>query len=135
VPHTQVGILLQTLVGGLDEAHRRLDHQLTAPRLRPASLERALTQEIEFVLAHTALEAQQQSIVGPPIALAVAAAFSRCHAWLYKPAEAPPPKPGTPEFQEQINREIYEREREKLRQHQRAATGEPVFDDWEPSWE
>src|SRR6266849_6372588 len=63
--HAQVGILLQSLVGGLDEAHRRLDHQLTAPRLRPASLERALTQEIELVLAHTALEAQQQPIVGP----------------------------------------------------------------------
>ncbi len=34
-----------------------------------------------------------------PTALAVAAAYSRCYAWLYVPAEPPAPKPGTPEFQ------------------------------------
>ena len=52
VLHPQVGVLLQTLIRGLDKADGRLDDQLSAPGLRPPGFQRTLAQQVELVLAH-----------------------------------------------------------------------------------
>jgi hypothetical protein len=49
-----------------------------------------------------------------PMALAVAAAFSRCYAWLHKPPEVPPQR-GTKEWEKLIKRKMFEKMQAEMR--------------------
>jgi len=54
-----IRVLLQALILGLAKAHRRYYEQLAALGLGTASLQRALTQEIELILVQAPLESEQ----------------------------------------------------------------------------
>ena len=60
--HPPVRVLLQP-VARLDEADRRADHELAAPRLLVADRERALAQQVECVLVQSALQPEQEATV------------------------------------------------------------------------
>jgi hypothetical protein len=62
VLHPPIRVLLPP-VAGLDEADRRRDEEFAASRLLVSRCERALAQEIEFVLVEGTLEAKQQPII------------------------------------------------------------------------
>ena len=60
--HPPVRVLLQP-VARLDEAGRRADDELAAPRLLVASRQRALAQKVELVLVEAALQPEQEAVV------------------------------------------------------------------------
>jgi len=62
----QIRILLQSLVFALDVADGSGNDQFATACLFSACLDRALTQQVQFILVQTALEAQQQTVVAKP---------------------------------------------------------------------
>ena len=64
LPHPQVWITFNPVMAPLDEPDGHREEQFAAARLPPQRLERTLPQDGQLHLAHRALHAEQQSIIG-----------------------------------------------------------------------
>ena len=61
--YAKVRIFLQPLIARLEKPDRSLDDELTTTCLRPPRFEGSLSEEIDLILAHAPLEAEQQPII------------------------------------------------------------------------